>query len=149
MIRFRKEHPAFRRRRFFQGRELRGADAKDIIWLTPEGREMTDEEWNSSFARSLGLQMSGLLEGEYDAQGRPEVDDDFLLLFNADREEVPFQISPVPEEARWEVFMDTAYSAGLKPDGFFKPGAVYTLKPRSMAVLVNARRREIVEEDAD
>jgi isoamylase len=149
MMRLRKEHPAFRRRRFFQGRELRGADAKDITWLTPAGREMTDEEWNNSFARSLGLQMSGLLEGEYDAQGRPEVDDDFLLLFNADQEEVTFQIPPFPEEARWEVFMDTAYSAGLKPDGFLKPGGVYTLKPRSMAVLVNGHPRETVAEDAD
>jgi hypothetical protein len=45
--------------------------------------------------------------------------------------------------------MDTAYSAGLKSDGFLKPGGVYTLKPRSMALLVNARRRETVEEDAD
>jgi isoamylase len=149
MIRLRKEHPAFRRRRFFQGRELRGADAKDITWLTPAGREMTDEEWNNSFARSLGLHMSGLLEGEYDAQGRPEVDDDFLLLFNADQEEVTFQIPPFPEEARWEVFMDTAYSAGLKPDGFLKPGGVYTMKPRSMAVLVNGHPRETVAEDAD
>jgi isoamylase len=149
MIRLRKEHPAFRRRRFFQGRKLRGAGVKDITWLTPAGREMTDEEWDSSFARSLGLQMSGLLEGEYDAQGRPEVDDDFLLLFNADEEEVAFQIPPVPKEARWEALMDTAYSAGLKTDGFFKPGGDYTLKPRSMAVLVNARRRETIEEDAD
>jgi isoamylase len=149
MIRLRKEHPAFRRRRFFQGRELRGAGAKDITWLTPSGREMTDEEWNNSFARSLGLQMSGLLEGEYDAQGRPQVDDDFLLLFNADQEEVTFQIPPFPEEARWGVFMDTAYSAGLKPDGFLKPGGVYTLRPRSMAVLVNGHPRETVAEDAD
>jgi isoamylase len=149
MIRLRKEHPVFRRRRFFQGRELRGAGAKDIIWLTPAGCEMTDEEWNSSFARSLGLQMSGLLEGEYDAQGRPEEDDDILLLLNADQDEIIFELPPFPEEARWEVFMDTAYSAGLKTDGFFKPGGTYTLKPRSMVVLVNARRRETVEEDAD
>ncbi|HEX2738944.1 MAG TPA: glycogen debranching enzyme GlgX, partial [Rubrobacter sp.] len=98
---------------------------------------------------SLGLQMSGLLEGEYDAQGRPEEDDDFLLLFNAGDEEVDFQIPPFPEEARWEVFMDTAYSAGLKPDGYFKPGGVYTLKSRSMVVLINARPRETVPEDAD
>ena len=147
MIRLRKEHPAFRRRSFFQGRELRGV--KDITWLTPAGREMTDEEWNSSFARSLGLQMSGLLEGEYDAQGRPEVDDGFLLLFNSHEEEVAFTLPSFPEEARWECFMDTAFSAGLKPDGYFKPGGVYTLKPRSIAVLVNARRRESVEEDAD
>ena len=89
---------------------------------------MTDEEWNSSFARSPGLQMSGLLEGEYDAQSRPEVDDDFLLLFNDHEEEVAFTLPSVPEEARWECFMDTAFSAGLKPDGLLKPGGVYARK---------------------
>jgi isoamylase len=149
MIRLRKEHPLFRRRRFFQGRQLRGAGVKDITWLTPAGREMTDEEWSSSLASALGLQMSGFLEGEHDAQGRPEKDDDFLLLFNADQHGVAFTLPPVPEEARWEAFMDTAYAAGLKADGFFKPGDVYPLKPRSMAVLVNARQREAVEEDAE
>jgi isoamylase len=148
MIRLRKEHPIFRRRRFFQGRELRGV--KDITWLTPTGREMTDEEWSNSLARAfLGLQMSGLLEGEHDAQGRPERDDDFLLLFNAYQEEMAFELPFVPEEARWEALMDTAYCAGLKRDGFFKPGDTYPLKPRSVAVLVNARRRETVEEDAE
>src|SRR5215208_8365389 len=142
MIRLRKEHPAFRRKNFFQGRELRGADSKDITWLTPEGREMTDEEWNNSFARSLGLQMSGLLEGEHDAQGRPQVDDDFLLLFNAGEYGVDFRLPSSPEEIRWEAFMDTSYSAGLKAGRFLKPNDVYALKPRSMAVLVNYRRRE-------
>jgi glycogen operon protein len=149
MVRLRKEHPAFRRKNFFQGRELRGADTKDITWLTPEGREMTDEEWNNSFARSLGLHMSGLLEGEHDVQGRPQVDDDFLLLFNAGEDGVDFRLPSSSENIRWEAFMDTSYSAGLKAGSFLKPGDVYALKPRSMAVLVNYRRREMVEEDAD
>ncbi len=149
VIRLRKEHPAFRRKNFFQGRELRGAETKDIIWLTPEGREMTDEEWNDSFARPLGLQMSGHLEGEHDAQGRPQLDDDFLLLFNAGEEGVNFRLPSSPEEIRWEALVDTSYSAGLKAGGFLKPDDVYALKPRSMAVLVNYRKRETVDEDAD
>jgi len=149
MIRLRKDHPAFRRKNFFQGRELRGAGTKDIVWLAPAGREMTDEEWNNSLATSLGLQMSGLLEGEHDAQGRLQVDDDFLLLFNAGEDRVAFQIPTSPEEIRWEALMDTSYAAGLKATHFFKPGDTYALKPRSMAVLVNYRRRETVDEDAD
>ena len=149
VIRLRKEHPAFRRKNFFQGRELRGAETKDIIWLTPEGREMTDEEWNDSFARPLGLQMSGHLEGEHDAQGRPQLDDDFLLLFNAGEEGVKFRLPSSPEEIRWEALVDTSYSAGLKAGGFLKPDDAYALKPRSMAVLVNYRKRETVDEDAD
>jgi isoamylase len=149
MIRLRRGHPALRRKNFFQGRELRGADTKDITWLAPEGREMTDEEWNNSFARALGLHVSGLLEGEHDAQGRPQVDDDFLLLFNAGEDEVAFHIPTSPEDIRWEALMDTSYSAGLKAGRFLKPDDVYALKPRSMAMLVNYRNRETVDEDAD
>jgi glycogen operon protein len=147
MIRLRKEHPAFRRRRFFQGRELRGV--KDITWLTPAGCEMTDEEWGSSLVRPLGLQMSGLLEGEYDSQGRPEEDDDFLLLFNASAEEMTFQLPSVPEEARWEMVMDTSYYAGLKANGFLKPGDTYPLKARSTAVLTNARRPAHLDQEVE
>ena len=110
---------------------------------------MTDEEWNNSFARSLGLHMSGLLEGEHDGQGRPQVDDDFLLLFNAGEDGVDFRLPTSSENLRWEAFMDTSYSAGLKAGSFLKPGDVYALKPRSMAVFVNYRRREMVDEDAD
>jgi isoamylase len=147
MIRLRKEHPAFRRQRFFQGRELRGV--KDITWLTPAGREMTDEEWGSSLVRSLGLLMSGLLEGEYDSQGRPEEDDDFLLLFNASDEGMTFQLPAIPEEARWEMVMDTSYYAGLKANGFLKPGDAYPLKARSMAVLTNARRPAHLDQEVE
>ncbi len=147
MIRLRKEHPAFRRRSFFQGRELRGV--KDITWLSPAGREMSDEEWGSSLVRSLGLQMSGLLEGEDGSQGRPEEDDDFLLLFNASDEEMAFQLPPIPEEARWEMVMDTSYYAGLKANGFLKAGDTYLLKARSMAVLTNARRAAHLDQEAE
>src|SRR5581483_6407949 len=45
MIMLRKQHPVFRRRSFFQGRAIKGADIKDILWLAPDGREMTDDEW--------------------------------------------------------------------------------------------------------
>ena len=90
---------------------------------------MTDEEWNNSFARSLGLQMSGLLEGEHDAQGRPQVDDDFLLLFNAGEDGVDFHLPTLPEEIRWEAFMDTSYSAGLKAERL--PQAGRRLRPEA------------------
>jgi isoamylase len=146
MIRLRKEHPVFRRRRFFQGQDLRGV--KDIIWLTPEGREMTDEEWNNSFARSLGLQMAGTSDDRYDAQGHPEVDDDFLLLFNAHDEEIPFTLPTDDlEEARWEALVDTNHAAGLRSNGFFKPGDAYPLAPRSMSVLRISRRTPDDAED--
>ena len=147
MIRIRKDHPAFKRRNFFQGRKIQGADVKDITWLNPDGQEMSDDEWDNSFARSLGLQMAGYSEDQYDTEGRPEVDDDFVLLFNAHHEEIPFTIPPNPEDARWEVLVDTSYAAGLRSDGFFKPGADYPLRARSMAALVNHQPDTLGEDD--
>ena len=148
MIRLRKEHPAFQRRRFFQGRNIQGADVKDITWLNPDGEEMSDEEWDNNHARSLGLQMAGYSEDQYDSEGRPEIDDDFILLFNAHHEDISFSMPPNPEEARWEVLMDTSSAAGLRPDGFFKPGGDYPLRARSMVVLTN-RQPDALNEDAE
>jgi isoamylase len=149
VIRLRAEHPVFRRRSFFQGRELRGV--KDITWLTPDGREMTDEEWSSSLVRSLGLQMSGLLEGEQDSQGRPEEDDDFLLLFNASEKVVSFELPSLPgdDDARWEMVVDTSYYAGLRSGAFRKPGDVYPLRARSMSILTNSRQPSYLDEEAE
>jgi isoamylase len=149
MIRLRAEHPVFRRRSFFQGRELRGV--KDITWLTPDGREMTDEEWSSSLVRSLGLQMTGLLEGEQDSQGRPEEDDDFLLLFNASEKVVSFELPSLPgdDDARWEMVVDTSYYAGLRSGAFRKPGDVYPLRARSMSILTNSRQPSYLDEEAE
>ncbi|NIY44705.1 MAG: glycogen debranching enzyme GlgX, partial [Gemmatimonadetes bacterium] len=44
LIRLRKAHPVFRRRRFFQGQAIKGATVKDVLWLSPEATEMTEEE---------------------------------------------------------------------------------------------------------
>ncbi len=46
----RSNHPVFRRRRFFSGKPLgrRGQDGlPDIAWFTPEGAEMTEEDWGA------------------------------------------------------------------------------------------------------
>ena len=146
LIRLRKEHPVFRRRHFFQGRKIQGADIKDITWLDPDGKEMGDEEWDVNHARSLGLQMAGYSKDQYDPKGRPEIDDDFILLFNAHHEDISFSMPPNPEEARWEVLVDTSHDAELRPDGTFKPDGDYPLRARSMAVLIN-RQPDALNED--
>ena len=70
LIALRREHPVFRRRNFFQGRPLRGSEVKDIVWLKPDGTEMTDEEWDEHFARCLGVYLSGEALTETDRRGR-------------------------------------------------------------------------------
>ena len=76
MLRFRREHPIFHRRHFFHGRPIRGSDVKDIVWLKPDGGEMTDAEWREAHARCLGVYFSGEGLTETDERGRPLADEE-------------------------------------------------------------------------
>ncbi len=140
LIRLRKRHPAFRRRDFFQGRDIQGLGVKDVTWLAPSGREMTNDEWHQSFARCLGLFLAGNVIEEEDDRGRPVRDNILLLLFNAHHEEISFAIPPNPEKARWEAEVDTAFTNGRRDDGrYFYSGESYPLKARSFVLLKHLR----------
>jgi isoamylase len=104
IIAFRREHPVFRRRRFFQGRPIRGT--LDIGWFKPDGNSMTDDDWDVGYARSLGVFLNGRAIQGHDEQGRPITDDSFILLFNAHTEGVRWSI-PAEYAAGWRLVLDT------------------------------------------
>jgi len=135
LIRLRRAHPVFRRRHFFQGRDIRGAGTKDIHWLKPDGSEMSDMEWAHEFARSLGVFLSGEALGEVDARGRAIRDDNFILLFNAHHERIDFRLPVLCAGCVWQVELDTHWHAGLDPDGRFAGGDAYPLEGRTLALL--------------
>jgi isoamylase len=114
LIRLRREHPVFRRPKFFQGRRVGGGDVKDVMWFNPGGNEMTDEEWNSPFVRCLGMLLSGDAADVLDFEGNPVRDDTFLFLINAHHEEVPFML-PGEEHLEWELILDA-----MDEEGFLK-----------------------------
>ena len=135
----RREHPVLRRRRFFQGRRIIGPDVKDIVWLNPDGREMTDQEWGQAFVRCLGMCLAGLALEEVDERGRAVVDDDLLVLLNAHHEEIPFALPALAESSGWQAILDTHYDSGFAPDVRHQPGEQYPLQGRSVALLVQFR----------
>jgi len=136
LIRLRQEHPVFRRRHFFQGRRIKGVNVKDISWLRPDGKEMTDEEWNSFYARCLGLLLHGDAIEEHDERGRPIHDDTFLLLLNAHSQPIQFRLPKQLGIARWGVTVDTCFADGKRPDRrTFNTGESYPLQARSTALL--------------
>ncbi|WP_067968770.1 glycogen debranching protein GlgX [Nocardiopsis trehalosi] len=107
LARLRREHPVFRRRRFFQGRPADGERLRDIAWLRPDGELMTDGDWTSG-GRELGVFLNGDAITEPDPRGRPVRDDSFLLLLNSGAEAVDFVV-PGPEYGTsWETVLDTA-----------------------------------------
>jgi glycogen operon protein len=137
-IRLRREHPVFRRRRFFQGRALRGG-LKEILWLNPEGQEMTDQEWAQDFARSVAVYLAGDGMEESDARGRRVRDESFLLLLNAHHEAIEFLLPELHPHASWEVILDTSFAHGLATDGKFQAGARYSLSGRALALVLELR----------
>ncbi|MFO1324403.1 MAG: glycogen debranching protein GlgX [Burkholderiales bacterium] len=139
MLRLRREHPAFRRKHFFQGHELVGDAESEIAWLKPDGTAMTSEEWNHDFARGLGVYLAGSALKDVDARGRPVRDDDFLLLFNAHHDVLEFRL-PDYDAAGWLVLVDTNREDGLQADGTFQPLGVYAVAARSLVLLQQVRR---------
>ncbi len=136
LITLRKAHPTFRRRNFFQGRQIRGIGIKDVAWLKPSGDEMTDEEWNMDFARCLGVSLAGEAVEEFDERGQLIRDENFLLLMNAHHEEIPFVLPAPPSNAGWFAIVDTSCQTTQSPDAFYRSDTAYPLQPRSLVLLV-------------
>ena len=143
LIFLRQNHAVFRRRNFFQGRAIKGAGVKDILWLHPDGREMTDQEWTQEHARALGLFLSGSAVDEIDDRGQLITDENFVLLMNAHHEEVPFSLPTVASSMTWMTLLDTSLECACSPGTTHEAMTNYPLQARSLALLVERQRDQI------
>ncbi len=134
LVALRRAHPSFRRRDFFEGRPLHGSEVKDVLWLKPDGHEMSDQEWEHEHARCLGMYLAGTGIADVGRHGRPVEDDDFLILFNAHHEDVSFSIPALGGEP-WEALLDTFVESGAAEPHRYPPGEPYALHGRSLALL--------------
>ncbi|GAA2741762.1 glycogen debranching protein GlgX [Kitasatospora cinereorecta] len=138
MIWLRRDHPVFRRRRFFHGRPVSGThdDLTDIAWFTPSGEEMTKQDWLTSYAKSLTVFLNGNAISEPDRRGGKIVDDSFLLMFNAHSEPLEFTV-PAGHGEAWVVVVDTTLATLPAPGtgGRVKAGDSLWLPDRSLMVL--------------
>ena len=131
----RKNHPVFRRRRFFEGEPIRSGDeVHDIAWLTPGGREMTHEDWGKSFHKCVAVFLNGDAIAAPNARGERVVDDSFLLCFNASDQSVEFVMPHADYAEEWTVELDTNDPAGDN-DQVVSAEETIPLPPRSLMVL--------------
>jgi glycogen operon protein len=130
LITLRKKHPLLRRRTY--------PKPENTAWLSPEGRPMTDQDWNLPFARCLGCLMVGQRLYERDERGAPVMDDDLLVLMNAHHDALDF----VLPEAPWLVLLDSAR------DEPALPGKSYRLEARSLVLLATPMRTDPSRTDA-
>jgi isoamylase len=113
LIEFRRKHPVFRRRRFFEGRPITGTRQSDtdIGWFRPDGREMSQEDWDATFSKSISVFLNGDALPDPDRRGRRVTNGTFLLLFNAHHEDVTFALPGRAWGQQWVTDIDSAASS--------------------------------------
>ncbi|PNY82829.1 glycogen debranching enzyme GlgX [Deinococcus koreensis] len=129
VIGLRKAHPALHRRKFFSGRNIRGEDVRDLVWLRFDGQEMTDDDWTNGQTQSMGLFLDGDGLDDIDEHGEPLRDDHLLLLLSASHVDLPFQLPELGGCGAWELLLDTSDDAA---SGTEQAGEESTLRGRSV-----------------
>ncbi|WP_293768791.1 glycogen debranching protein GlgX [uncultured Corynebacterium sp.] len=137
VIGIRHRHPVFRRLRFLAGGPL-GTDVndRDIAWMVPSGKLMTQDDWDHDFGRSLMVYLNGNAITESDVYGQPIKDDSFILIFNAHDGDIEFTLPPRNLGTTWQIMVDTADSGGYpKTDLLIEAEGTVTCQGRTTMVL--------------
>jgi isoamylase len=133
LIKLRRQHPVFSRRRYVAADTLTADGLKEIIWLSPDGREMTESDWQQDFARCLGVYLAGGAIERRGRRGEPIKDTNFLLLLNAHHEAITFRIAEALSAKSWATVLDTAAADPFAHQA--PPPQKYPLQARSLVVL--------------
>jgi glycogen operon protein len=134
LIRLRKEHPTFCRRKWFQGMPVKGIGLEDIAWFLPEGTEMDDEHWQHDFARSLAVYLNGKGIRSLSEQGEKIIDDDFYVMFNAHHDTIIYHLPPDKYSKKWQKVLDTS-EAKFDEETVLKSEDEIPVKGRSVVLL--------------
>ncbi|WP_337996091.1 glycogen debranching protein GlgX [Oleispirillum naphthae] len=140
VAKLRRDHPVFRRPRFFHGRKLGKGPLKDITWLSPRGGELAPEDWGLSYARCLGFHLGGESGAYFSRHGASLDDEQFIVLMNAHYGTVPFRLPGTELGRSWRALIDTSnarpFAKNARP--LFRAGEVYPLQGRALAILIHA-----------
>ncbi|HEX9548671.1 MAG TPA: glycogen debranching protein GlgX [Acidimicrobiales bacterium] len=138
VIGLRRSHPVFCRRRFFQGRPIRGrgpGGLVDLAWFRPDGKQMTNADWASGYGKSLGVFLNGQAIPDLDPRGQEIRDDSFYLVCNAWEQPIDFTLPAVRWGRSWRVALDTAQDLPPHPGVEYKAGDTVALLGRHMVLL--------------
>jgi isoamylase len=144
LIELRKNHPNLHRRKFFQDRRIdpeapdrrvNGGVEGDILWLRPDGKEMSQEEWHAGWICCVGMLLNGRTLDDVNAVGEPILDDTFLILCNPHHEPIRFLLPNLAAGKSWTVSLDTGQPAFANAR---RSRRLYLIAPRSLVLLIEA-----------
>jgi glycogen operon protein len=141
LINYRRNHPAFRRRGWFQGRAIHGSDVADIGWFTPQGEKMAEENWEQAFAKSIAILLNGTTIPNPYQRRAPAKDNCFFILLNAHFEPLDFKIPLCDVCRKWEFVFDTQSGWAEREKREYHPGDHIKVADRALAVLRSFNER--------
>lgn len=137
LIQFRKDHSVFSRRRWFQGQPIKGLGLHDIAWFLPDGKEMSDEDWNTGYSKSVGVFLNGRGIHSRGQHGELILDDSFYVVFNAHHEGVNYKLPPEKYGSQWTKVIDTSEGRVGEEDGTSLPCQDVYVHARAIVVFKN------------
>jgi isoamylase len=147
LIDFRRKHPVFRRRKWFQGRAIHGSGVNDIAWFNPDGGEMTEEQWNIGYIKAIGIFLNGEEIASPGPRGERIIDESFLLFFNGHYEMLEFYIPKNLQDWEWLTIIDTTKPRFVQRGKRYASNKPVQVDGRSLVVV--QRMGRISREDED
>ncbi len=103
-----QSYPVLRRRHFFAGSSPSDEVDADVVWIRPDGVEMTDDDWNDEGNHAIGMLMPGRSGDEVDARGRAVVGETLFWLLNAGGSPRKYTLPKIERPGVWEELFSTA-----------------------------------------
>ncbi len=136
LIHFARSHPVFCRRKWFKGQPIKGRGVEDIAWFGPDGEEMSDEQWNVDYAKSLGIFFNGKGIHSPNERGETIRDNSFYVIFNASHEQTHFQLPPIKYGEKWQKILNTAEAAFCDVEEVFEPKQTILAEGRCVILMM-------------
>lgn len=146
MTKLRREHPVLGNVDYLSGAAVDDKGTKEVTWFRPDGQEMTPEDWNAPFAKTISYTLAG---ERMKREGKP-ADDDFMIIMNAHNGALNWTLPPAPNGQKWEVAFDTAkpgLEKKLEAERSVQDGK-HRVEAHSMIVLRAVREENRVKEKA-
>ncbi len=143
LARIRRDFPLLRRRRFFRGRPKSPDGFKDIAWIRPDGKDMSDADWAAG-SSSIGLRLAGDEIEEPDAEGSVIVTPSLMLIVHAGPEPIEFVLPNIDRtgiEHTWELILDTDDARG-EAEARFAESSTVAIPGRTIWLLLGSPDRE-------
>ena len=132
LVALRRDHPVFRRPRFFQGEPIYGTDLDDIAWFRPDALQMSEEDWRAGFAKSLMVFLNGDALPDAGPHGEKIKDDSFVVMLNAHWEALVFSLPGGRFGSSWVPVFATGDERQAPA---LAAGSAVTVKERSLEVV--------------